>query len=158
MSVESPVEPDQRVAESLVGLATLLMRRPSSGLSLTASGALALLTRLGPLRITELAGRLHVSQPSMTELVIRLERSGLVTRGRDHDDARAVLVDLTEAGRQLRDRIRKERAGYLVSLIGRLEEGDRESLREAGAALDRLVGVATESLAGAGEVEVALRG
>ncbi len=142
------------MAESVVGLATLVMRRPASGLSLTASGTLSLLTRLGPLRVTDLAGRLHVSQPSMTELVIRLERSGLVARSRDRDDARAVLVDLTEEGRRLRDRIRMERADYLARLIGRLDEGERASLRAAGPALDRLVEVATESLAE--DMEVAL--
>jgi DNA-binding MarR family transcriptional regulator len=132
----------------MVGLSTLLMRRPAMGFSLTASGMLSLLTRLGPLRVTDLAGRLHISQPSMTELVIRLERSGLVVRSRDRVDARAVLVDLTDEGRRLRDRIRKERADYLTGLINGLNEGERASLRAAGPALDRLVMVATESLAG----------
>lgn len=146
--------------ESLVGLATLILRRPSSGLSLTASGMLALLTRLGPLRVTDLAARLHVAQPSMTELVIRLERTGLVARTRDRDDARAVLVDLTEEGQRLRDRIRRERADYLAGLISRLDEAERASLAAAGPALDHLVGVATESLAGdaSGDLEVALHG
>lgn len=160
MSVESPSEPDLRVPESLVGLATLVLRRPSSGLSLTASGMLSLLTRLGPLRVTDLAARLHVAQPSITELVIRLERSGLVARRRDRDDARAVLVDLTEEGRRLRDRIRKERGDYLAGLISRLDEAERASLRAAGPALDRLVGMATEALAGepSGGLEVGLHG
>lgn len=144
------------MSETLISLATLLLRRPSSGLSLTASGTLSLLTRLGPLRITDLAGRLHVSQPSMTELVIRLERSGLVSRTRDRDDARAVLVQLTDAGRRLRDRVRAERAGYLEGLMEKLGEDDRAALLGAGAALDRLVETATESLAG--DMGVALRG
>ncbi len=144
------------MSETLISLATLLLRRPSSDLSLTASGTLSLLTRLGPLRITDLAGRLHVSQPSMTELVIRLERSGLVSRTRDRDDARAVLVQLTDAGRRLRDRVRAERAGYLEGLMEKLGEDDRAALLGAGAALDRLVETATESLAG--DMGVALRG
>ncbi|MBO0744486.1 MAG: MarR family transcriptional regulator [Candidatus Dormibacteraeota bacterium] len=146
MTVEPASQHDLRVPETLVSLATLLLRRPASGLSLTASGALSLLTRLGPLRITDLAGRLHVSQPSMTELVIRLERSGLVARSRDRDDARAVLVDLTEEGRRLRDRVRRERAGYLSGLVAKLDDRDRTALVAAGPALDRLVELATESL------------
>lgn len=152
MTVEPASQQDPRVAETLVSLATLLVRRPTAGLSLTASGALSLLTRLGPLRITDLAGRLHVSQPSMTELVIRLERSGWVARTRDRDDARAVLVDLTDEGRKLRDRVRRERAGYLNGLLAELDERDRAALLAAGPALDRLVEVATESLAGEMEV------
>jgi DNA-binding MarR family transcriptional regulator len=160
VNVTSSSEPDLRVPESLVGLATLVMRRPTSGLSLTASGMLSLLTRLGPLRVTDLAARLHVAQPSITELVIRLERSGLVARSRDRDDARAVLVDLTDQGRRLRDRIRKERADYLAGLVSRLDEGERASLQAAGPALDHLVEVATESLAGESsrDLEVALHG
>lgn len=162
MSVEFSSEPDRRVAESVVGLAALLMRRPTSGLSLTASGMLSLLTRLGPLRVTDLAGRLHVSQPSMTELVIRLERTGLVARRRDRDDARAVLVEMTEEGGRLRDRVRAERADYLAGLISRLDETERAALRAAGPAVEHLIGVATESLAGepthSGDMEVALHG
>lgn len=148
------------MSETLVSLATLLVRRPTAGLSLTASGTLSLLTRVGPLRITDLAARLHVSQPSMTELVIRLERSGLVARTRDRDDARAVLVDLTDEGRRLRDRVRKERAGHLAAMMARLGEEDRAALLAAGPALDRLVGIATESLAGESprELEVAFHG
>lgn len=161
MAVESVSERDQRVSETVVSLATLLLRRPASGLSLTASGTLSLITRVGPLRITDLAARLHVSQPSMTELVIRLERSGLVARTRDRGDARAVLVELTDQGRRMRDQVRKERAGYLAGLIGQLGPDDRAALLAAGPALDRLVEMATESLireVPPGDAEVALRG
>lgn len=152
MRVGDAPDQDRNLAGALVNLATLLLRRPSSGLSLTASGALALLTRLGPLRVTDLAARLHVSQPSMTELVIRLERSGLVARARDRDDGRAVLVDLTDAGRALRDQVRSERSGYLAGLMAQLDEREREALWAARPALDRLVERATEALAGESEM------
>lgn len=152
---DAPVQ-DLRLAGALVNLATLVLRRPGSGLSLTASGALSLLSRLGPLRVTDLAGRLHVAQPSMTELVTRLERSGLVVRSRDREDGRAVLVDLTDAGRQLRDRVRSEHAAYLAGLVAQLDEEDRAALAAAGPALEHLLERATESLAG--EMGVALRG
>ncbi|MGH2928394.1 MAG: MarR family winged helix-turn-helix transcriptional regulator, partial [Solirubrobacteraceae bacterium] len=112
---------DLQVAETLNSLATIILRRPSSGLSLTASGTLSLLGRVGPLRITELAGRMRVSQPSMTELVIRLERTRLVRRTRDREDGRVVLVELTEPGRALRDTVRGERATYLAGLLARLD-------------------------------------
>lgn len=148
MTVEAAIEEDVQVAEPLISLATLVVRRPTAGLSLTAAGALALLTRLGPLRVTDLAGRLHISQPSMTELVIRLERSGLVQRERDREDGRAVLVDLTDAGRRLRDQVRSERANYLEGLLARLDERERAALTAAATALDRLVELASEALAG----------
>lgn len=152
MTIESLPEQDLRVSETVVRLSTLLARRPAAGLSLTASGVLSLLTRVGPLRITDLAARLRVSQPSMTELVIRLERSGLVGRTRDPQDARAVRVDLTDQGRQLRDQTRSERAAYLAGLIARLDPQERAALQAAGPALDRLEEIATDSLVG--ELEV----
>src|SRR6201989_545753 len=52
----------------------------------------------GPRRITELAAFERLAQPTMTQLVKRLERDGLVTRERHAGDGRVVLVDLTEAG------------------------------------------------------------
>src|SRR4051794_41790564 len=52
----------------------------------------------GPRRITELAEYERLAQPTMTQLVKRLERSGLITRERQADDGRVVLVELTEAG------------------------------------------------------------
>src|SRR5680860_898613 len=63
---------------------------PSEGVSLTAGSTLGLLLRSGPLRLTALAEREAVSQPAMT---------GLVGRGADPSDGRAVLVELTAQGR-----------------------------------------------------------
>ena len=45
-----------------------------------------------------LGQRISVSGPSMTGLIDRLEKQGLVTRERDGDDRRLVLVRLTDAG------------------------------------------------------------
>src|ERR1700710_2856450 len=52
----------------------------------------------GPRRITELAEFERLAQPTMTQLVKRLEQDGLVTRQRQADDGRVVLVALTDAG------------------------------------------------------------
>jgi DNA-binding MarR family transcriptional regulator len=135
-----------RTAETLNSVASILLRRPSSGLSLTASGTLSLLVRVGPLRITDLAARMHVSQPSMTELVSRLERAGLVVRARDQTDGRVVQVELTPAGWELRERVRSERAEHLAVLLARLDGEDRRALEAAVPALDRLLEVAAEVL------------
>ena len=58
----------------------------------------------GPLRVSELAGRLSLEPATLSPLVKRLEAGGLVTRRRDPDDERAVSVTLTPDGRALRDR------------------------------------------------------
>ena len=48
-----------------------------------------------PIRLTALAAKEGVSQPSMTQLIQRLERLGLVTRLADPDDGRAALIGIT---------------------------------------------------------------
>jgi DNA-binding MarR family transcriptional regulator len=52
-------------------------------------------------RLTELARRARMTQPSMTELVAGLEASGYLARRPDPTDGRARLVMLTPAGRAL---------------------------------------------------------
>jgi hypothetical protein len=48
--------------------------------------------------VTDLAATESVAQPTMTTLVVRLERDGLVERGSDAADGRAVLVSITDEG------------------------------------------------------------
>jgi DNA-binding MarR family transcriptional regulator len=54
------------------------------------------------LRMGELARRAHLSKQTMTELVRRLERDGLVERRPDPADARASLVSLSSRSRSFR--------------------------------------------------------
>jgi DNA-binding MarR family transcriptional regulator len=65
--------------------------------------ALNTLHRDGPARvITTLAAAAGIGQPSMTELVQRLERQALVTRINDPQDGRAALVTIINAARAAR--------------------------------------------------------
>jgi DNA-binding MarR family transcriptional regulator len=51
------------------------------------------------LRMGELARRARLSKQTMTDLVRRLERDGLVERRRDESDARAARIFLTQRSR-----------------------------------------------------------
>src|SRR5262245_18562400 len=53
------------------------------------------------LRMTDLGDRLLIRPPSVTGVVDRLERAGLVERKGSPNDQRSKLVGLTAAGRQL---------------------------------------------------------
>jgi DNA-binding MarR family transcriptional regulator len=48
-----------------------------------------------------LATALHLSQPTVTGILTRLEQRGLITRVRSEDDRRNVLATVTEQGREL---------------------------------------------------------
>jgi len=112
---------------------------PSEGVSLTAGSTLALLLRSGALRLTALAEREAVSQPAMTGLVSRLECAGLVARGADPTDGRAVLVELTAQGRALVEGRRARRAAAMEELLDLLDPGERARFDAAIPALRRLV-------------------
>lgn len=129
------------LAVVLEQLVRFLRQVPTAGgLSPAASSALSRLRREGPLRLTELAHAEKVSQPGMTQLVGRLEREGLVRRTASADDRRCVLVEATEAGIDLLERRRAERAQTLQRMIDRLDPQDRAAVVAALPALARLVG------------------
>jgi DNA-binding MarR family transcriptional regulator len=91
-----------------------------AGLSASAGFLLNRVSREGPARLTALATKEGVSQPSMTQLIQRLERQGLVTRLADPDDGRVALVAITQAGQELLDdrmRARRERLTILLATL-----------------------------------------
>ena len=126
------------IAESIYGLATILVRRTSRDLSLTAVSTLSTLLRDGPRRVTDLAGSQGVTQPSMTALVANLERAGLVRRGADPRDGRVALIALTDAGlAYVRERRRAGADGFAALLAG-LSAEEISTLAAAVPALNRL--------------------
>ncbi|MFI7031864.1 MarR family winged helix-turn-helix transcriptional regulator [Microbispora rosea] len=133
-SADPPEEP-QAVAAVLDELAVLTVRRLSvqGDLSLTAATTLSYLDRNGPQRLSVLAARQSVTQPSMTQLVQRLEREGLVCRAVDDLDGRAVRVSVTDDGRALLAERRRRRRERLTEMLGTLSPSElRELTRVAG--------------------------
>lgn len=117
------------IVQALEQAAILMTRQLTSrgALSLTAATTLSALSE-GSVRLTALAAAAGISQPSMTELVHRLQRQGLVTRINDPEDGRAALVGITAAGRALmRDR-RLDRRDRLDDLLTALSTQDEVTL------------------------------
>ena len=110
------------VGELLDQALDLTARFLSDRADLSASAAFAMnrVGREGPIRLTALAAKEGVSQPSMTQLIQRLERVGLVTRLADPDDGRAALIGITKHGQTLLDdrkRLRRERLTELLATL-----------------------------------------
>jgi DNA-binding MarR family transcriptional regulator len=115
------------VGELLDHAMDLTVRFLSDRADLSASAAFALnrVCREGPIRLTTLAAKEGVSQPSMTQLIQRLERQDLVTRLADPDDGRAALIGITGHGQEVLDdrkRIRRERLTELLATLTSEEE------------------------------------
>jgi DNA-binding MarR family transcriptional regulator len=122
----------------LIALWKAVGRVQRHDLSRTAASVLASLRDGGPQRITALAASEAVAQPTMTTLVGRLERDGLVRRGGDPGDARAVLVTLTPEGLMRLKGIRGARAAAIEARLGELDPDEREALAAALPALEKL--------------------
>jgi DNA-binding MarR family transcriptional regulator len=114
---------------------------PASGLSMTAAATLAAIERLGPQRLTVLAAREAVTQPAMTQLVSRLEESGLVRREASPEDGRVVLVVITDEGRAVLARRRSVRSERMAAIIAQLGPEHRAALAIALPALDALASI-----------------
>ncbi|WP_446460446.1 MarR family winged helix-turn-helix transcriptional regulator [Streptomyces sp. BRA346] len=143
-----PPEPEgaaarEEVAEALEQLALLAVRHLATrDISFTAASTLGRLEREGPARLTALAADEGVSQPSMTQLIQRLERQALVARVDDPHDGRVVLVAITDGGRALLAERRRDRTARLAGLPATLPPEDEQALatavRAAAPALRRL--------------------
>ncbi|MEU4221581.1 MarR family transcriptional regulator [Actinoplanes sp. NPDC026623] len=122
----------ERLYEALRRLA------PRDGLSLTAASTLRRLQLRGPHRLSALHVAEGVTQPAMTQLVTRLERDGLATRGPDPADGRAVVVTITEAGRTLVEQRRDRYAAALAGVLHGLAPAEHAVILAALPALERL--------------------
>lgn len=117
---------------------TRTLARGASSLSRPQIAVLVTLRDDGPTRISALATRERVMQPTMTALVNRLERHGLVSRGADAADLRAVPVSITDAGRAALARAVGEIEAVLAGQIDGLSAADRRALAAVIPVLDRL--------------------
>jgi DNA-binding MarR family transcriptional regulator len=130
MEQSSRVASREDIAVGLEQAAILVVRHMSdrAALNLTTSMVLDTLNREGPVRVTTLAAAAGIGQPSMTELVQRLERQRLVTRVNDPEDGRAALVTITDAGREPLDDQRRNRRDRLAELLSALPAEDEAAL------------------------------
>lgn len=92
----------------------------------------------GPQRVTDLARLDHLKQPTMSAVLIRMERLGWVRRLEDKDDLRAVIVRLTPTGERIASQLIAARTTVLQSYLDALSVTDRAALAAALPALRKL--------------------
>ncbi|MEU1722718.1 MarR family transcriptional regulator [Nonomuraea sp. NPDC005692] len=90
-------------------------------LSLTQLRVLGIL-RDRRLRVTDLAAYLGLDKSTMSTLIARAERRGLLTRGKNPDDGRVVEVYMTLAGIELTERVKDDIRRALTPATGRLDQ------------------------------------
>jgi len=117
----------------------------SDQLSATSVSTLGTLSREGPSRLTALATRQGVTQPAMTQLIARLQESGLARREPDPADGRVVQVSITAEGRAFLARRREQQSRHIAALLAQLDPGHRAALAAALSAMDALASASRDA-------------
>lgn len=108
--------------------------------SLSAVSILGALRRKGPMAGARLAEEQRLQPQSLSRLIADLDRRKLIARTRDADDARVLLLSITPAGMEvLRDEMRARRV-WLGAALAELTPGERATLKQAAALMERLAG------------------
>ncbi|HTS90098.1 MAG TPA: MarR family transcriptional regulator [Gemmatimonadales bacterium] len=92
--------------------------------------AVKTLSRRGALATSELAEALAVQPSTLSVLVDRLERRGLVRRLRPREDRRFVEIALTARGRDLANRAPEPAQGRLLHGLSRLGTRQQRAIRD----------------------------
>jgi DNA-binding MarR family transcriptional regulator len=102
-----------------------------AGLNLTASeiNALAILATGQPRSIGELAAATATKPTTLTSVLDRLVRRGLVVRQLDPADRRSFLVSLTQDGRPVADRARAEMGALERAALAAVTSADLAGFR-----------------------------
>ena len=82
----------------------------------------------GPMQMSQVAARLHVSPRTVTDLVDGLETDGFVVRGPHPTDRRKTVLTLTEAGLGALAAARRVRLANAAELLTVLDPAERTAL------------------------------
>ena len=133
-STRQPPDPreglvDTLVTASFVVMAVISRIGAAHDLSLSMVRMLGILRDRRP-RMTELADYLGLEKQTMSGLVARAEKRGLVARVPNEDDARATDVVLTDEGARLLRQLRAEGRAALGPLVENLDASEQQLARD----------------------------
>lgn len=118
---------DSLVLASFTVIALLSRVAAEHDLSLTQLRVLAILRDREP-TMAELAGYLGLERSSVSGLIDRAVKRGLVRRDASEEDGRAVRVSLTPDGRRLASMGTTEVGELLTPMTGQLSQGEQKRL------------------------------
>ncbi|SIQ44062.1 DNA-binding transcriptional regulator, MarR family [Paenibacillus sp. RU4T] len=90
--------------------------------------ALELLIKHQPMKPSELLQHLHTTPAAITTLLDRMERGGLIERGRDLADRRIVWVTVTEHGEKEAARGTEVREAFIRGALDRISSHNQQLL------------------------------
>lgn len=94
----------------------------------------------GEINIGKIGEHLHLDNGTLTPLLKRMEKNGLVHRTRSTDDERIVLISLTENGKAL-----KEKAKHIPAAVQSCFHLDEEKKKQLMSGLDDILSTQTHT-------------
>lgn len=133
-SMKQPPPPGEGLVDALVPTAFVTMAvlnkiGAENDLSLTLIRVLGILWDRRP-RMAELADYLGLERQTMSGLIARAEKKGLVARAPNAEDGRATDVFLTSEGAKLVKRLHAQTQQALAPLTEQLNASDQRQLQE----------------------------
>jgi DNA-binding MarR family transcriptional regulator len=92
------------------------------------AGCLRVLAANDGISQRDLAENLHVSRPTVTTMLQKMEKSGLIERRADAQDQRLTRIYMTDAGRRLHSSLGSAFRDLLEAGIGPMPDADRREL------------------------------
>jgi DNA-binding MarR family transcriptional regulator len=92
--------------------------------------ALLWLNQEGDMTIGELSQKMYLACSTMTDLIDRMEKNGVVERVRDARDRRVVRVHMLERGKRIIRDVMKARQAYLAEILSTFSPEEVESIRK----------------------------
>jgi DNA-binding MarR family transcriptional regulator len=129
-----------RLRVAVLRLSRRLRKHELAGLTPSQLSTLASVGKYGPVRLGDLAAAERIAPSTLTRLVNVLESRGYLVREPARDDARAYLVTVTDAGREVLERIREEATSLLTDILLTLPAEQLAALNAALPALEQLAG------------------
>ncbi|HEV8321281.1 MAG TPA: MarR family transcriptional regulator [Myxococcota bacterium] len=122
-----------RIVEAIVYLSTESRRlaresAASHGLTATQVSVIKLLDAIGDLSLSSLSARIGANNSTVTGVIDRMERDGLVARERSADDRRVWLIRLTDRARRLAPALEVSPWDVLAGAIAALGARDKRQL------------------------------
>ena len=120
-------------------MARRLRAQALGDLSPSLTSALVTIEQQGPITLGQLAACERVTPPSITRMVAKLERLGLVRREIDPDDRRIAYASVTADGKRTLQRSRTRKTAFLAKQLRKLDESEVEAVRTVLPLLERLL-------------------
>lgn len=92
--------------------------------------ALQILINKGNMTIGELSSKMSLACSTITDLIDRMEKNGLVYRERDQKDKRVVRIKVKQKGYEIVEKVLGKRRIYLAEKLMVLEETDKVLLSQ----------------------------